>query len=83
MSDITKCKWLGCPMKKHCYRFITQAEVNQVYYIPMPVITDGECEHFAGTPDYYKTLLDKPEELKKRIEINKQKNLPLKDLLPF
>lgn len=84
MPDITKCKWVGCPIKKHCYRFTAKAnEYRQAYFITTPDIIDGECKEFAGTPDYYKTLLDKPDELKKRIDINKKKNLPLKDLLPF
>ena len=47
MSDITKCKGEGCPMKDTCHRFTDPASEYQSYFIESP-IKDGKCDMYWG-----------------------------------
>jgi|APGre2960657373_1045057.scaffolds.fasta_scaffold175094_2 hypothetical protein len=47
MSDITKCKGEGCPMKETCHRFTDPATEYQSYFTESPII-DGKCSMYWG-----------------------------------
>lgn len=48
MSDITKCKGEGCPMKETCHRFTDPAEEYQSYFTESPIKDDGKCDMYWG-----------------------------------
>jgi hypothetical protein len=48
MSDITKCKGDGCPMKDTCYRFTAPADEYQSYFETPPIKEDGNCDMYWG-----------------------------------
>lgn len=56
MSDITKCKGTGCPIKENCYRFTTKEhDISQSWFTEIPgkwTEEDGaptfDCEMFWG-----------------------------------
>lgn len=47
MTDITKCKGIGCPQKENCYRFTATADEYQSYFVESP-IKDGKCDMYWG-----------------------------------
>lgn len=47
MSDITKCKGEGCPIKDHCKRYTAKESVSQSYFMKSP-IEDGKCDMYWG-----------------------------------
>ena len=47
MSDITKCKGQGCPVKELCKRYTAKESFLQSYFIESP-IKDNKCEMFWG-----------------------------------
>lgn len=83
MTSVTYCHWLGCNLRKNCHRFTAYKEPIDTYFLYTPKkIADEDCEYFVGNTSYYKAIADKPEELKKRIEINNKKNLQ-SNTMPF
>lgn len=47
MPDITKCKGTDCPLKEHCYRYTSNADEYQAFFVDAPY-KDGKCEMFWG-----------------------------------
>jgi hypothetical protein len=45
MSDITKCKGEGCPLKESCYRYTSDISMLQSYFITLPY-KDQECDMY-------------------------------------
>lgn len=51
MTDITKCRGDGCPIKDNCYRYTAPSSEMQSYFIEIPFeIKDEifECNMFWG-----------------------------------
>jgi hypothetical protein len=55
MTDITKCKGDGCPMKKSCHRFTAPDDEYQSYFVESP-IKDGKCDMYCG--EVYRSIMD-------------------------
>ena len=54
MSDITKCKGTGCPVKDNCYRYIAVDGYRQSWFTNTPgEINEGKfsCDMYWG--EYY------------------------------
>jgi hypothetical protein len=51
MADITKCKGGVCPLKESCYRYKSEADIMQSYFIDEPFVLredNYECDYFWG-----------------------------------
>jgi hypothetical protein len=85
MSDICACSWLGCNLKKYCYRFTApKNRYAQTYFLEVPKkIADKECDYFVGNTDYYKANADNPEELQKAKDRIGTPEIDPDILLPF
>lgn len=48
MTDITKCKGVGCPSKNTCYRFLAKEGAYQWYGVFFKKIEGDEikCDHY-------------------------------------
>lgn len=62
--DITCCKWLGCNLRKYCYRFTAPKNpYQQSYFTESPKkISDESCEYMIKNTEYFKTKAT-PEEV--------------------
>ena len=47
MSDITMCEGIGCPIREKCYRFLTDAEFMQHYFLKTPY-EYSHCDKFIS-----------------------------------
>ena len=52
MTDITKCKGDGCPIKDNCYRYIASSSEMQSYFLEIPY-KDGDCDMFWKIDNVY------------------------------
>ena len=70
MVDIMCCKWLGCNLKKHCYRFTAPKNpYQQSYFVETPkLIKDKECEYFVANTDYFRSISEDSNQVKKELE---------------
>ncbi len=63
MSDITKCKGEGCPMKETCRRFTANEGPMQSYFAEIPLIiirNIASCDMYWGeTQDHVFNFLKK------------------------
>lgn len=50
MADITMCPGHDCPKRNACYRFRAIPELDQYYFLELP-LKDGNCEEFWGIED--------------------------------
>lgn len=44
MPDIAKCTGVGCSLKEKCYRFTSEAEDYQAYFLKPP-IKKNKCDY--------------------------------------
>lgn len=52
MTDISKCKGKGCPIRKECYRYTCEADKRHQSYFMLSPYKDGDCKYFI--PDKLK-----------------------------
>jgi hypothetical protein len=50
MSDITMCEGIGCPIREKCYRFRTDTNLMQHFYINTPY-QYSYCDKFISFED--------------------------------
>ena len=56
MPDITMCEGTGCPLRKHCYRFVAKPDDWQTYFVDTPYNKETKsCAHYW----WYKPQTDK------------------------